>query len=287
MVENMRQTFSAGASMLYTRILSLPMLAFYYSVAAAYMVQPLQAGTPFRITQTTFSDSTLMPVLARAAYLQTYEANLDSELFEKRYPGLRLHISFRGDIRFFAISEEDRVLVAGVRSHRPDAMPSEKYGNLREFVVFAPDLKSRKHDSSFFLLEPGGDTDLPVKKACQGETHWLATEHSNPSAVSADPAQWKAEFAEATACAGPGMMYHWLEHLRNDGFTDSSDHQSATHTEQSILADSYNSRVSFFLDLCKMRRPIRGSKLGVKNETVEVSSSDSGIHTGLRHRMRP
>ncbi len=181
----------------------------------------LLAGGEFRLSHRTFENTRLGPVLAQAAYMQTYEYHIQDPVFEKEFPLLDLWISFRGDLRFFAVFYNDEPLVAGVRSHRPDALIYRNPGFLREFVVFNINLEERKFQKSFLLFErnqQNGEPGILEKERCTGNGHWKPRSeyhemegHPHPAAL-AD----KDHTSEVSAdhCDLPLTLQYWLEFIR-------------------------------------------------------------------------
>ncbi|MCB1170061.1 MAG: hypothetical protein KDK25_06995 [Leptospiraceae bacterium] len=175
---------------------------------------PLFSRASFSTRERVYEATDLRPVMGEAAYLQTYQNYVDAPLFGRMYPSLRLLIAFRGDVRFFAILYDGQPLVAGIRSHRPDAMPGPARQFLREYVSFRIDLEGRKHSAGFLLLEPrpGQEDTSLYREECKDEIVWKELPETGPLPL--HPAQWEAELKTGSACAAPSMFYHWLEYLR-------------------------------------------------------------------------
>lgn len=189
------------------------------SFLSLIFITPLFSRTQFKIREQSFENTRLGPVLARAAYMQTYEYHIQDPIFTRDYEKLTLWISFRGDLRFFAIFDKEGPLVVGIRSHRPDALNLDKE-LLREFVAFDLQLSDRKFLKSFLLREPvqtdGNDSGALEKSNCSMESQWAPPENNLSDANFRHPEEAGSNPENlGTGCPLPSTMKHWLEFIRN------------------------------------------------------------------------
>ena len=171
---------------------------------ATLLASPLLPRDNFRTTTSHFEETRLGPVLARAAYVQTYQAYTGQPMFRPVYDSLDLLVAFRGDVRLFAVFHNGKPLVVGARSHRPDAMMAAPWGLLREIALFDVDLEKREYHEKFYLLEDG---------QVAAESHI-----NNDQCALLDSGQAQSE------CELPVILQDWLEYLRHSrGLTDAPD----------------------------------------------------------------
>ena len=188
-----------------------PFLVLLTLITLGLTFQPGFARTNFRFSEQSFANTGLGPVLARAAYMQTYEYNTGEAIFQQEFARLHLWISFRGDARLFAIFSDDRLLVTGIRSHRPDAVQLQNR-NLREFVIFNPNLHSRAYASTFYLFESETEDGGLQNGNCREASQWPASADLDSARDSLHPGTEEPEWS--TPCKAPVLLYQWLEFLR-------------------------------------------------------------------------
>ncbi|MBR31071.1 MAG: hypothetical protein CMN77_07130 [Spirochaetaceae bacterium] len=197
------------------------------------MTTVLYAQSEFRVRNRIFSNTRLGPVLAQAAYMQTYEYHIQDPVFQTDFDELNLWISFRGDLRFFAVFHKNQLLVAGVRSHRPDALVFENPGLLREFVAFDINLEERFYRETFYLFENtrtgSSETAALEKDRCSGNSHWKPPADETEVSERPESPDPKLQTTEVkSGCQLPLTLEHWLEFIRKSRIPSRTLEKTAT-----------------------------------------------------------